>query len=83
MGVASVRPPMAVEQEEEGFSVHQLPPDCTKVNTLTSAYHYLSIRRRGYYFFCCMFLCGYYLRPATIRGRLLFEASYYLRAATI
>ena len=28
--------------------------------------------RHGYYLFHCLFLCGYYLRAATIQGRCLF-----------
>ena len=35
-------------------------------------YRISSIRRHGYYFFCCLFLCGYYLRVATMQGQCLF-----------
>ena len=35
-------------------------------------YHIFSIRRHSYYFFCYTFLCGYYLRAATIGGWCLF-----------
>ena len=39
--------------------------------------YYSKYRRRGYYLFQC------YHNAATIRGRLLFEGGYYLRAAII
>ena len=39
---------------------------------ITLRYHISSIRRRDYYLFHCSFLCGYYLRVATIQGQHLF-----------
>ena len=42
--------------------------------TSLAIYRISSIRRRGY---SLLVLCGYYLRAATIRGRLLFEGGVY------